>query len=296
MVGRGEFYPALLVLMGQQVRHDLLALARYSRCAPPDLLAPADFDAAAIRRYYDGLYLFDPFYRLWQDQGVPGVVTLQEVAPADLWASPYATEFLHDVRISDEVCVFLPPLGGASVTLIMDRAAGRFSPAERQRIRELYPVLAGLHELHVRSVLSSGLNARVARAGQPHRLIDHAGVEIYATPSWPSHDGGPPSARRQIRLEADFVLAPGGTIEYLDTADETAGQELHARLSDPLTPRERDVVNLTLAGYPTISIAKRLGLAVGTVKNHRTRIFRKLDITTERELFLAQRNSPSLVN
>jgi DNA-binding CsgD family transcriptional regulator len=33
-----------------------------------------------------------------------------------------------------------------------------------------------------------------------------------------------------------------------------------------------------------------LGLAVGTVKNHRTRIFRKLDITTERELFLIQRS------
>jgi DNA-binding CsgD family transcriptional regulator len=294
MVGRSEFYPALLALMGKQVRHDLLALARYSRCAPPDLLAPADFDAAAIRRYYDGLYLFDPFYRLWQDRGIPGVVTLQDVAPADLWGSPYATEFLHDVRISDEVCVFLPPLGGASVTLIMDRATGRFSRGERERIRELYPVLARLHELHVRNVLSSGLNAHFAPDSQPHRLIDHSGAELYATPSWPPDGAGASAARRQIRLEADFVLAPRGTIEYLDAAQVVA-PGLDARLSRRLTPRERDVVELTLAGYPTISIAKRLGLAVGTVKNHRTRIFRKLDITTERELFL-HRSPDNLFN
>ena len=59
MVGRSEFYAAMLLLMGQEVRHDLLALARYSRCAPPDLLAPADFDEAAKQRYIDGLYLLE---------------------------------------------------------------------------------------------------------------------------------------------------------------------------------------------------------------------------------------------
>ena len=76
----------------------------------------------------------------------------------------------------------------------------------------------------------------------------------------------------------DFSNVPGG--EPLRLSDALAQQ---------LTRRERDVVQLTLAGYPTISIAKRLGLAVGSIKNHRTRIFRKLDITTERELFLVQR-------
>src|ERR1700758_4550654 len=106
-VGCGNFYGLMLELVGHQVRHDLLAIARYSRVAPPDFIAPVDFDEAAKQRYFEGLYEFDPFYRLWQDRGAPGVVTLQNVAPADLWGSRYATEFLHDVRISDEVCVFL---------------------------------------------------------------------------------------------------------------------------------------------------------------------------------------------
>ena len=53
-----------------------------------------------------------------------------------------------------------------------------------------------------------------------------------------------------------------------------------------LSNRERQLVGLILAGYPTALIARRLSISVGTVKNHRLRIYRKLDITTERELFL----------
>ncbi len=59
-----------------------------------------------------------------------------------------------------------------------------------------------------------------------------------------------------------------------------------AGLWPELTPRERELVQLVLAGHPTAAIAKRLGITVGTAKNHRRRIYEKLDITTERELFL----------
>lgn len=53
-----------------------------------------------------------------------------------------------------------------------------------------------------------------------------------------------------------------------------------------LSLRERELVQLVLAGHPTTTIAQRLGITVGTAKNHRRRIYDKLDITTERELFL----------
>lgn len=53
-----------------------------------------------------------------------------------------------------------------------------------------------------------------------------------------------------------------------------------------LSLRERQLVQLILAGHPTATISARLGITVGTVKNHRRRIYEKLDITTERELFL----------
>jgi DNA-binding CsgD family transcriptional regulator len=61
---------------------------------------------------------------------------------------------------------------------------------------------------------------------------------------------------------------------------------LPADLWPELSSRERQLVDLVLAGHPTASISQRLGITVGTVKNHRRRIYEKLDITTERELFL----------
>lgn len=53
-----------------------------------------------------------------------------------------------------------------------------------------------------------------------------------------------------------------------------------------LSARERELVRLILAGHPTKTISQRLGITLGTTKNHRRRIYEKLDITTERELFL----------
>ncbi len=62
--------------------------------------------------------------------------------------------------------------------------------------------------------------------------------------------------------------------------------KIPASLWPELSLRERELVQLILAGHPTTNIAERLGITVGTVKNHRRRIYEKLDITTERELFL----------
>ncbi len=53
-----------------------------------------------------------------------------------------------------------------------------------------------------------------------------------------------------------------------------------------LTRREKEIVALILEGHPSAGIAERLGISRGTVKNHRRRIHRKLDITSERELFV----------
>lgn len=101
------------------------------------------------------------------------------------------------------------------------------------------------------------------------------------------------------RLEGQFpVLA---ALHGLDTKSRRPGfmrtdqppaaagkidEGLPKQLWPELSGRERQLVGLILAGYPTALIAKRLGISVGTVKNHRRNIYRKLDITTERELFL----------
>lgn len=105
------------------------------------------------------------------------------------------------------------------------------------------------------------------------------------------------------QLEAQFpVLA---SLHALDTKTRqpafrrtgqpaVPGQDPRTRLAPvgdvflwpELSAREREIVMLILAGHPTAGIARKLGLAAGTVKNHRRNIYTKLDITTERELFL----------
>jgi DNA-binding CsgD family transcriptional regulator len=66
-------------------------------------------------------------------------------------------------------------------------------------------------------------------------------------------------------------------------------EELEEALDDfrrrhGLTRRETDILALALQGHPNTSIAQRLGISIGVVKNHKHRLYNKLDITTEREL------------
>jgi DNA-binding NarL/FixJ family response regulator len=47
---------------------------------------------------------------------------------------------------------------------------------------------------------------------------------------------------------------------------------------DPLTPREREVLQLVAEGKTTKEVAKLLGISVKTAESHRTRIMEKLEI------------------
>jgi DNA-binding CsgD family transcriptional regulator len=53
-----------------------------------------------------------------------------------------------------------------------------------------------------------------------------------------------------------------------------------------LTEREREIVNLILSGHTSGSIAQLLTIEPGTVKNHKSNIYRKLGIGSERQLFV----------
>jgi DNA-binding NarL/FixJ family response regulator len=55
---------------------------------------------------------------------------------------------------------------------------------------------------------------------------------------------------------------------------------------DTLTRREREVAALVCHGLANKEIARRLGLAEGTVKTHLSKIFEKLGIRRRSELIL----------
>ena len=92
--------------------------------------------------------------------------------------------------------------------------------------------------------------------------------------------GAPRPAKAGKKGSGNPPVSPG-----LQPIDHKAA--LGSFLEHELTPRERDIVHLMLIGYPNIKIAERLKLSINTVKNHKKRMYLKLDITTERELFLA---------
>ena len=47
--------------------------------------------------------------------------------------------------------------------------------------------------------------------------------------------------------------------------------------ADPLTPRERGVLQFVAEGKTTKEVAQLLGISAKTVESHRTRIMKKLD-------------------
>lgn len=306
-IGNETFYDRLLEVLGALVETDLLALMRYSSFGAPDLIIPREVRAEVKAPYSAGLYALDPFYQYWRSVGEPAVKSLRGLATAGLWKSRYALEILRAARISDEMAIFLPPLGGASPTLILDRAQGRFTTAELARVERVFPLLASLHNAHLRAIVSRGLIADAAE--KPLRLLDRSGQELAINPAWERLAADPasglaealtdlgragstqialPDGRLLIRslLASDFGAAPGGMCDQIEVQALPGPHVPTDSWFAPLTQREKQIVMLTLEGHPIAGIAKRLGLSRGTVKNHRLRLYQKLDITTERELFL----------
>lgn len=71
--------------------------------------------------------------------------------------------------------------------------------------------------------------------------------------------------------------------EYL----QTASSDEALTVSDRLTPREREILQLIVEGHSNRAIAKLLGVSPKTVEKHRTELMKKLEATNLPELVLA---------
>ncbi len=81
-------------------------------------------------------------------------------------------------------------------------------------------------------------------------------------------------------------LIQPGIDHQIDLAFRTFGESM-------LSPREKDVLELMLRGYGTDTSAERLEIAVETVRRHRKSIYRKLDVSSQTDLFSLFLNSMS---
>ena len=316
-VGQERFYHALLDAFGMCLAHDLSAVMRYSPFSQPDLLFGSDYGPEFQQAYARDFYRFDPFYQYWKDIGCPGVVSLLVVVKTEADRDRYVSTILADIGVTDEIGIFLPPVGRSSLAMFLDRCGGTFSPDELETAQSLYDLLAGLHAAHVNAVFGSarletgGAGALLA-GSKPTRVLDRACHEILRNEAWTAYERqhagpltdamqalategqtriGPDLILHRATLPTDFHLAPCGlvdTIEPLGLSPMVPSQlAMPDRMRGLLTRREQDIVGLMLRGYPTKKIAGQLGLTQGTIKNYRRRIYDKLDITTEREVFLS---------
>jgi DNA-binding CsgD family transcriptional regulator len=83
-------------------------------------------------------------------------------------------------------------------------------------------------------------------------------------------------------------LIQPGIDHQIDLAFRTFGASM-------LSPREKDVLELMLRGYGTDTSAERLEIAVETVRRHRKSIYRKLDVSSQTDLFSLFLNSLSCI-
>lgn len=80
----------------------------------------------------------------------------------------------------------------------------------------------------------------------------------------------------------DLVLSQSGTSHSMENRIAGAFQTIGEGV---LTPRERQVVELTLRGHSADAIGKQLEISAGTVRIHRRNIYSKLRISSQGELF-----------
>lgn len=233
-VGTEQHIDCMIDLIGADIAHDLVTVARYSATLKPEFVKHRGFSDEMVQHYLDSYYVFDPFYASWRGERRLGIVPLKRLADDAVKRGQYIAGFLAQSQICDEVGILLEDGGDWCLGIFLDRTSRPFREREIALLDERMPVFSALHTLDVK-----------ARA--PDFLRTSAPSGPAASPRKPVIPSG---------------LWPG------------------------LTQRERELVQLVLAGHPTAAIAERLGITVGTAKNHRRSIYDKLDITTERELFL----------
>jgi DNA-binding NarL/FixJ family response regulator len=116
-----------------------------------------------------------------------------------------------------------------------------------------------------------------------------------------SSQASPSTVRRAISAGASGYVTKGGDDAELLAAIRSVGRgsryvdpELGAQLVvpdvdpelEPLSERERDVLELLALGYGNQEIGKKLYISVRTVDTHRAHIMRKLGLETRAELVL----------
>jgi len=90
-------------------------------------------------------------------------------------------------------------------------------------------------------------------------------------------DSGTDELELAIRAVArgEAFLSPAISMHVITNYSRMAEMEA---ASDPLSPRQREVLRLIAGGLPTKAIARRLDISIKTAETHRTQLMERLGI------------------
>ncbi len=235
-----HFTTSLMAFINVIVLVDITLVVGFSRASRPIELF-RDFDAHSereyLKRYANGAYLLDPFYKISVDGTPSGLYALRDVAPDRFFQTEYYASYYSKLPLVDEFCLTHHVSGSWCFTYSMGRtpASGLYNARERARLWRIEPLLRSLMLGHWQDELLA------AERSERLRDLGEMTTRIFAFSK---------------------TLAPKG-----------------------ISPREAEVAALILQGHSNHSIAANLGIAVGTVKVLRKRLYAKLRISSQNELY-----------
>ncbi|MFZ1467855.1 MAG: helix-turn-helix transcriptional regulator [Paracoccaceae bacterium] len=292
-VGTARFEKHLADAIGCVLDYDFITMARYSVHGTPRFLIHSHtFPSHMAELYLSQFVDADPYIEHWRMAEEPGAVWLQDIAFARKRYETYTQVFLPQIGVKDEIGVFMPAVGRDSVAFFYNNRRRLFSPDDVLNVRRVFEISAALYRVHIRALLEQKEGGPVDSSpslGVPNRLTNDTGATIWFTNEWS------PQQRPDMSLIDDGIGARGAVPDPYQTT--LAAQGRSARGHAPLgrrdwiaglgmTRRERDIVELSLEGKDNAGIAEALDLTIGNVKNHKRRIYAKLDLTSERDLFV----------
>lgn len=305
-IGTAEFYRAMMSAAGTFVPSDDFQVIHYPGKGNP-LYVVDDATSPDLRDLYKSFSTYDPFLRDWRDHHRAGIRTLSQVQPPDYDDGGYCSGFYDLTGYADEVGLMFPALIGSANGVFLQRGR-RFSRREIGRFERLYPALRRLHAAHRRHIFSAMARDAAVIAGVGTAVVEKSGrlaLMNETLRACPGHeqaiaeavdglDGRDEPMAVATRLGcasvtplADFPMAPDGCLVVIGPPD--APSDLDAALEsfggDMLSRRERQITRLVFTGYASCHIAETLGISEATVKNIRKRLYYKMDVTSERELF-----------
>lgn len=307
-IGSREFYDAVLKALGALLGCERQLAVRYARFAKPQFLVNRSLTSEAEDLYMQNLYRIDPLLRLVRTEVKERVLTFIEMREEENGAI-YLEDLYRSAQIYDELVVLLPAAGGVWVALCLDINDRSFRPEDVAFVRTLYPLIESLHQRHIWTCLSGHRGGYLSDSQLAVMVLDAQGEACFRNGVWSgkvtaaqeevirnvsaSSSSGVHSLSEQDvvhwqTLEPANALAPGGRIYVVEGRSpgylgvDTLFTQLAA--DHDLTPRECEIIGHSLRGLSTAAIAKRLAIGAGTVRNHKHRLYAKLDVTSEREI------------